>query len=428
MSPLLRPGDKVVLATFGTHGDVIPFLAVARHLARRGLRPVLASAPFYRELVEDAGVAFCPLPPTQEQLLRDTGMDVPDLFRRSMGKLGGVRFATRKLVLPYLAQTWAALDEACSGAQLLVSHLYVFAAPLVAERRAMHWRTICLQPMALMSPYDRPVLSELLPVHRLQPLLGPERYGRTLRTLASPTRRWFAPVDALRARLGLAPAHGHPLLEGAHAPGGVFAMFDPVLMRDFRGLPPNTLLVGSAHDDGTDGRLAPDLEAFLRAGPPPVAFTLGTSAVHNPGRFYEEASQACRALGQRAVFLKGGNAFGAALPPGQLAVDSASHAGLFPHCAAVVHQGGAGTCFQAMRAGVPQLVVPHGNDQPDNAARLVELGVALRMRSWPLAARSMRPRLQRLLADAALRDAARQLAGRLLPQDGAEKVAQILVR
>jgi rhamnosyltransferase subunit B len=47
--------------------------------------------------------------------------------------------------------------------------------------------------------------------------------------------------------------------------------------------------------------------------------------------------------------------------------DAVTYSALFPHVAAVVHQGGMGTTAQVLRAGKPMLVVPHGFDQPDNA-------------------------------------------------------------
>jgi UDP:flavonoid glycosyltransferase YjiC (YdhE family) len=49
---------------------------------------------------------------------------------------------------------------------------------------------------------------------------------------------------------------------------------------------------------------------------------------------------------------------------------------LFPRAAIVVHHGGIGTCAQAFAAGVPQVIMPMGFDQPDNAARASRLGVA----------------------------------------------------
>jgi UDP:flavonoid glycosyltransferase YjiC (YdhE family) len=48
---------------------------------------------------------------------------------------------------------------------------------------------------------------------------------------------------------------------------------------------------------------------------------------------------------------------------------------IMPKCSLVVHQGGAGTTAQAMRAGKPQLVVPFAHDQPDNAHRIVKAGL-----------------------------------------------------
>ena len=49
---------------------------------------------------------------------------------------------------------------------------------------------------------------------------------------------------------------------------------------------------------------------------------------------------------------------------------------LLPRCAALVHHGGIGTLAQALAAGVPQLTMPMGFDQPDNTTRLLRLGVA----------------------------------------------------
>jgi rhamnosyltransferase subunit B len=46
-----------------------------------------------------------------------------------------------------------------------------------------------------------------------------------------------------------------------------------------------------------------------------------------------------------------------------------------PRCSAIVHHGGIGTTAQGLAAGVPQIVMPMAHDQPDNAERLIRLGV-----------------------------------------------------
>jgi UDP:flavonoid glycosyltransferase YjiC (YdhE family) len=81
-------------------------------------------------------------------------------------------------------------------------------------------------------------------------------------------------------------------------------------------------------------------------------------------------------LGQRAVLLKGEQELDLPpLPDSIMAVDYAPYGEILPRARAVVHQGGIGTTAQALRAGVPMLVVPFSHDQPDNAARITRLGV-----------------------------------------------------
>jgi UDP:flavonoid glycosyltransferase YjiC (YdhE family) len=53
---------------------------------------------------------------------------------------------------------------------------------------------------------------------------------------------------------------------------------------------------------------------------------------------------------------------------------------VLPRAAAFVHHGGIGTTAQALAAGVPQLIMPLAHDQPDNASRARDLGVALVIR------------------------------------------------
>jgi UDP:flavonoid glycosyltransferase YjiC (YdhE family) len=161
------------------------------------------------------------------------------------------------------------------------------------------------------------------------------------------------------------------------------------------------------------------IERFLDDGPPPVVFTLGSSAVWTPGRFFAESLEAVRRLGCRAILLigpEGANALPADLPRGVAAFGYAPYSSLFPRCAAIVHQGGVGTTAQAMRAGRPMLVVPYGFDQFDNADRACRLGIGRtisRPRSTgPRIAEALRP----LLEDRSFADRAAEV-GRLVRQE-----------
>jgi UDP:flavonoid glycosyltransferase YjiC (YdhE family) len=67
------------------------------------------------------------------------------------------------------------------------------------------------------------------------------------------------------------------------------------------------------------------------------------------------------------------------LPASILAWDYLPYARIFPHAAAIVHQGGVGTTAQALRAGRPMLIVPFAYDQPDHAARITRLGLGRKL-------------------------------------------------
>jgi rhamnosyltransferase subunit B len=122
--------------------------------------------------------------------------------------------------------------------------------------------------------------------------------------------------------------------------------------------------------------LPPELEFFLRQGPSPVIFTPG-SFMRGADRFFRESLTACTRLGLRAVFLTPyREQIPSHLPAGVAHFPYVALQRLAPRSIAMVHHGGIGTCAQGLRAGIPQLITPLFFDQPDNAARLKDLGVA----------------------------------------------------
>jgi UDP:flavonoid glycosyltransferase YjiC (YdhE family) len=56
-------------------------------------------------------------------------------------------------------------------------------------------------------------------------------------------------------------------------------------------------------------------------------------------------------------------------------VGAVNNATIFPACKAVVHHGGAGTTAAALRAGVPELILWNGLDQPFWSTAIDYLGV-----------------------------------------------------
>ena len=370
----LDEGARIVLTCVGSLGDLHPYLALATELAKRGHRPVVATSESFRPHVLAAGLAFHPI----RAVTTETAST--ELIHRVFSGRRGVEFIIRQLILPALRTAYADTLEVAEGADLLIAHPLTLTTRLVAEVCGMPWISTQLAPTGMLSAYDPPVLPGIAWMHRLRP--SPAAYRLFFKLAERSMHRWFGLYHRLRTELGL-PHGGNPLFAGGHAPRGELALFSPLLSAPQPDWPPQTLATGFAFFD-QQATPSPELVRFLAEGAPPVIFTLGSSAVMDPGDFFRESALAARMLGVRALLLGAqpempfsttdGNEAGRSRAA--LACPYASYAQVFPAGAAIVHQGGVGTTAEALRAGRPMLVVPWGVDQPDNAARVVQMGVA----------------------------------------------------
>jgi UDP:flavonoid glycosyltransferase YjiC (YdhE family) len=404
---------RIVITSFGSLGDIYPYLGLARQLTHRGHEALFATSAYYRPLIENAGVAFCPIRP-------DVSPADHAMIRRLMDPERGPELLIREVLMPHVQQAYVDLAAAACGADLLVTHPITFAGPLVAEQHQVRWVSTVLAPMSFFSAYDLPVFPSLLWLAWLR-RLGP-RVGRGLIRLGKwMTRRWTEPIRQLRTDLGL-PTVADPLYEGQFSPGLTLALFSRLLATPQPDWPIHTQVTGFSFYQEPDG-LPPEVEHFLETGPAPLVFTLGSSAVSAAGPFYQESIEAARRLGCRAVLLVGmdpQNQPREPLPPGMLAVPYAPHGDLFPRALAIIHQGGIGTTAQALRAGRPMLVVPHAFDQPDNAARVSNLGVARTLFPKHYTATRAVAQLRVLLENPAYAQRAAEAADTVRAEDGVQ--------
>jgi sterol 3beta-glucosyltransferase len=176
--------------------------------------------------------------------------------------------------------------------------------------------------------------------------------------------------------------------------------------------------------------------AFLDAGPPPVFVGFGSMPTPDPVGLVRDVVGVLARAGQRVVFSAG--LAGLSVDPltglrtlsgGRaevIGIGPAPHEVLFHRCAVVVHHGGAGTTAAAVRAGVPQVVVPHAADQPYWGRRMADLGVA----GPPIARKDLTPARLAAALEVALspgaRSAAYALGGRVRAEDGAGDAARLI--
>jgi rhamnosyltransferase subunit B len=368
-------GKRIVLSTFGSFGDIHPYIAIALEMKVRGHSPLIATSEVYREKMEALGIELHPVRPDIPSY------DEPDELSRLVAGLMDAKGGTEKVIemlTPNLRDVYEDLDAAATEADLLLTHPLPLVGPIVAQQRGLPWVSSVLSPISFFSAYDPPVLAQMPALYHLQRRsIG---LSRLLYHIASfRLEKLMEPVYRLRAEVGL-PRGEQPLLAGQHSPALVLALFSSVLAKPQPDWPPNTRVTGFAFYDRRDffgeTEMQPALTKFLDEGPPPLVFTLGSSAFWVARNFYRDSIQAAQTLGQRALLLLGHarNLPTEPLPQGVAAFEYAPFSQLLPRARAIVHQGGVGTTGQALRSGRPALIVPHAHDQFDNAARVVRLG------------------------------------------------------
>lgn len=362
---------RIVFTTWGSLGDLHPFLALAIELKGRGHSVVVATVPAWRENVEREGVEFRPIRPdvpTDETATRE-------IIRKILDANGGPEFLFTQVFGPVMREVYDDTLAAVAGADLIVTHQLPQTAPIVAQQTGIPWVSAIVAPLGFLSAWDPPTPPQapaMRPLMAMHPIVG-RAVNRLARVV---TNRWMRPVYRLRADLGLPPG-GHPLFEGQHAPALVLALFSPLFGEKQPDYPAQTVVTGFPFYDAAPTRpIDPEVTRFLDAGEPPIVFTLGSSAVWVADDFYQVSIAAVRTLGRRALLLVGDDPgpLRAQVPASIRAFDYAPHAAVMPGAAVIVHQGGVGTTAQALRSGRPSLIVPFGQDQPDNARRVVLLG------------------------------------------------------
>ena len=174
-----------------------------------------------------------------------------------------------------------------------------------------------------------------------------------------------------------------------------------------------------------------DLQDFLNQGAPPVYVGFGSIGdVDQAKQTTQMVIDALRLVGQRGVLATGwhGMAQPVNLAEDMLMLDNAPHSWLFPRMAAVVHHGGAGTTAAGLRAGVPTITIPHGNDQFAWGRRVYELGVGSKaIPRKHLSAEKLANAIQFAQSDK-VRKSAKALGVKIRSESGAENAARIILQ
>ncbi len=412
---------KVLITTVGSAGDVNPFIAVGAALVARGHDVVLLTNASFEQAAVEAGLSFREL---GDRYALDEIAQSPDV----MDKRKGSTTLLNDFLLPRLPGMIETIERVVvdETPDVVFTHNICLGTRWVCLRQNVPCALAALSPLVWFSGYDPGLLLWWEPQYLPRPYLHIRRF------LTKRVLRYATDAKLNKVRLGCGFARERDLMwrDAIESPlvlGLWPASFRPSMPDD----PPGAKICGFVwHDRRQQAEgWEEDLMRFMRDGSPPIVFTLGTSAVHVAGDFYRHAVEACRLLGRRGLLLTGneGNA-PTDLPEGVQAFNYAPYSEVLPLSCAVVHHGGVGTTAQAMRAGVPTVIIPFSHDQFDNAARTRRLGVSATLQRQRVAPLTLAAALRKVLDDPNAIENAARIGKVLQAEDGGAVAAEALER
>ena len=369
---------KLVVACYGSRGDITPNAAVGRELLRRGHDVRMAVPPNLIGFVEAAGLtAVAYGPDTQPKM--EALHNYANCKSRNPWRIQDQIRLRREFWEGY-AQGWRevsmTLMSLADGADLLFTTMsFEQPAANVAEYYDIPLVTLHYFP-ARVNGHLRPFL--------------PAPLGRTGMTV-SEWLHWrvvFRKIeDAQRRELGLPKATGPAPRRITERGSLEIQAYDefcfPGLAAEWAKWNGQRPFVGALTmelpTDADD-----DVASWIAAGTPPIYFGFGSIAVESAADTLAMIAGACAQLGERALVCAGWSDF-SHVPHFEhvKVVGAVNHAAILPACRAVVHHGGSGTTAAGLRAGVPTLILWILADQPcwGAAVKRLKVGTARRFSS-----------------------------------------------
>ncbi|BBY77252.1 glycosyltransferase GtfA [Mycolicibacterium parafortuitum] len=415
---------KVLLASWGSRGEIEPVAAVARELTYRGHDVQIAVPPDLVEFTASAGLNAVAYGPHWHPF-SDAYRDYWSSFFRQPWRIPKLGRMWREVSDPLMKARPQISDRLCAlaqGADLLLTGMnFEETAANVAEYHGIPLATLHWFPFR--------------PNRYLMPFLP-----STLGAPAMMTFEWLSYLgakrteDAQRRRLGLTKVNTPWQSRIARRGSLEIQGYDEAC---FSGLadewsqwnaqrPPRRPFVGTlALELATDSD--EEVLSWIAAGAPPIFFGFGSMPLTSPADTIQMIATTCSRLGQRALIGTAGGDYGD-LPQFEhvKVVGVVNFAAIFPVCRAVVHHGGAGTTAASLRAGVPALILSMDLNQALWGRQMKKLGVGATRLFSNTTEESLLKDLRRILAPKYAK-AARDVASQMTKPNESAVVAADLV-
>lgn len=414
---------KVSLYSYGTRGDIQPFVALAHALREAGHEPLLVVPDSSASLAALYGLPCRPIFDGMKAVLDDPEVRaaMENNFQGVRGKLLAIRLVRQ--TTPLLRQVLDEMAAVPAGDADAVVHPINLPVQHLAERLGVPSVAVGLQPgWVPTSSFPSPSVP-----FRIPRVLNRASYRLSRLALMGLNRaaaRWRTETLGLPRR----PHQGDALQAPDGEPVTVLQAFSPRMLPGSANYPPTIHTTGSWFLPAADTwSPSPELSAFLEADDPMVSIGFGSMAGTDPVRVGRTVVEAVRLAGVRAVLISGWGGIDTGADHRVLAVDHVPHDWLFPRMSANVHHGGGGTSAAALASGRPQVVCPFIADQPFWGSQMYAAGVApAPLPQRQLTATSLAAAIRQAVEDADLITSAAALGGEIRAENGVGKAVDMI--
>jgi sterol 3beta-glucosyltransferase len=355
---------RVLLAAYGTRGDVQPIIALAKALKARGHEVALCTPTGFRRMVESHGVSYAHMD--------NAVLELTEAVLRTPS-----RAEQWRLFRGFGSIVRAALEDEWRAAQalqpdVLAYHSKALGSHHIAEKLGAAEVLVMPLPLTRTRAFAAPIVPDLG--------LGGWFNALSYRIVTLGNALWAAATNDFRTRtLGLPPLSrfADPMCRADGSAVTALYGYSEHLVPRPDDWPASVHVTGAWFLDESAGWEPPAaLRTFLELGAPPVYVGFGSMGRAHAAKRTEAVLKAIALTGERAVLATGWGGLEAdVVPPTVFMLEAAPHDWLFPRMSAVVHHGGAGSTMAGLRAGKPTVICPFFGDQPFWGQMVLRRGV-----------------------------------------------------
>ena len=407
---------RITLLTYGSEGDVQPFIVLGKGLIDAGHQVTLAGPGIFQGRAAKTAIDYVPFP-------GDPRTMVEELVERAGNQWWRMVSAMAGFVIPLAKDVFSLSVTACQDADLVI-HSFLMTNSGYEIARGLNIPDISVQTFPVFTTtkeFPAPAAPDL-PLGSL--------YRHLTHIMVTQTFWQGSKLIYRKIRNenpDLPPLTAWPFLEKNDWQTPILYTFSPSVVPRPKDWRPDAHICGYLFSkDKTQWSPNPDLAGFMEQGPPPIAVAFGSTRSNRLKTLISKLEEAILESGVRAVFA-GTDEFDTKIDPSIFKTGYVPYDWLFEHSAAVVHHGGAGTTGKALQSGIPSLVLPFTSDQPYWGRRIMKLGAGpAPLSPRNVSTRQLKDAIQRLLSDQEIRNRAEQI-GQLIKKENGVSTAIDLI-